>query len=374
MSEVVTNPRRGKLSASGIEQAFLCPGAPNAQRAIPEIVNDEGGVRDSGVRIHAALSGDIDALQKLSSPDLSVYEDMRDKAGELVESLGFDPNRFIAEQRIYFPDADNPEFSGQPDRVYLRDGKALTLDWKSGFLPVTTADKNAQLATLAILTIHKYGVSEVTVCIVPRFGKIKETATYDLSSATSALEFIRWIIAESEKPDAPRRAGNKQCKYCRFAPHCPEYHEFSMAVQKVEHAELPTISSADLAQLIDRIPAVLNLCEKLKDEGKRRLDAGDEEFSKLFELTQGRKTRKITDLFALYNRCKLLGASDAAFTGQCTIDLGAVDKDGNGKGLKYLIHVHTGLKGKALDQKTEEVLSGLIEVGRTAGSLKRKDA
>lgn len=365
----MSDPRQGRPSASAIERRFLCPGSANAERGLVEPEVDAKDVKDDGIQIHAALAGDTDALLKLSSANLTVYEEMRDKAAGIVAEFGFDPNRFHAEQRVWM----NDEFSGQPDRVYIDGVRSLCIDFKSGFLPVTTASENPQLATLAVLVIKNYAVAKVTVAIIPRFGRIKETAVYDLSSAQSALEHIRFIIAESEKPDAPRRAGDKQCRYCLASTRCPEYLAFASTALAVKESTLPSIPADQLALAIDRISAALNLIDALKAEGKRRLAEGDPEFSKLYELTKGRRQRDITDLPELFNRARAMGVTDAEFTAQCAIDFGAVDKDGSGSGLKFLIHQKTGLKGTALNQKADELLTGIVKVSRTAGSLKRRE-
>lgn len=363
----MSDPRQGKRSASGIESLWLCPGKANAERGLAELEPDD--VQRSGVKIHDALAGKREP-QSLDSDELSTFEHMRDEAARLAALHGFKPEKFHPERRLWFEN----EFSGEPDRVYIEGVRALCVDFKSGWLPVTKAAENPQLACLGVLTIHNYGVARVTVAIIPRFGRVKEVAEYDLTSAGLALGFIRQIIADAEKPDAPRKAGDKQCKYCRFSPRCPEYRQFAMAVVRAEGVELPTLPSSDLAKLIERIPAVLNLCERLTDEGKRRLAAGDEEFSKHYELTKGRSTRTITNIAELYNRCKAIGISDTDFTRQCDIPFGVAGENGVGFGLNQLVHNATKLNGKALKEKVKELLSGVIEEGRTAGSLKKRDA
>lgn len=367
----MNDPRQNLPSASGIERRYLCKGSANAEANLVEPADDTNDVKDSGVQIHAALSGDTEALMALSSDDLAVYEDMSRKSFESAERHGFDATRFIAEKRLWF----DGEFSGQPDRVYFQDGRGLVQDYKAGFLPVTTAKDNPQLATLAVLAIYNYGFAEVHVEIIPRFGAIKESATYDLDSANLALDFIRWIISESKKPDAPRTASDKACKYCKAKLRCPEFQAYASTALAIKTETLPTLPAEQLAAAIDRIPMANTLIDALKVEGKRRLAAGDEEFSKLYELTKGQKTREITDLHELFRRVKALHSTitDEIFTAQCSIDLGTVDKDGAGRGLKWLVHIATDLKGVLLDRKTDEVLAGIVEEGRTAGSLKRKE-
>lgn len=363
----MNDPRKGKPSASAVEQMYLCPGSRAAQANVQESNSDED-IKDSGIRIHAALAGDTEALLTLSSEEKTVYEDMTRKANDLVEKHGFDPTKFIAEKRLWFLDA----FSGQPDRVYLKDGKALCLDWKAGFLPVTTASENPQLACLAVLVISTHGVAEVTVAIIPRLGAIKEAATYTLDSATSALKLIEAIIANAETPGAPRIAGEKQCRYCSAKLSCVEFKSFTSVVTTVPKTQLPALPASDLAMLIDRLPMVNDLVKAIKAEGKRRIAENDQEFTKLYELTDGRNDRTIINLETVFSRVSELGVKQGDFTKACGLPIGAVDKDGKGAGLKLLIHAATGLKGVALDRKTAEIIDGCVTVEKTAGSLKRK--
>jgi hypothetical protein len=369
MPEVISDPRRGLPSASSIERRYLCAGSANAERGLDEQPSDDA---DSGTRIHAALAGDVRELEKLSSDEHAVYEHMRDETAKLVERHGFDPNKFVAEKRLWFPDEENPEFSGQPDRVYLDGPRALVANFKSGFLPNTTAEKNPQLATEGVLVIANYGVARCEVAIIPRFGPVKETAAYDLDSATQALEVIRFIIAESQKLGAPRKASDKACKYCRAALRCPEFQAYASTALAVQPETLPAIPADKLALAIDRIPAALKLINDLKAEGKRRIAAGDEEFKQFYELTEGRTQREIINLPTLFTKCREMSISDAAFTAACSLSIGEV-KGEKTTGIKGLVHLATNLKGAALDKTVDEVLAGCVRESTTAGSLKRKE-
>lgn len=359
------DPRQGKPSASAIEQMFLCPGSRQAQEGQPEVLSDP---QDSGVQIHAALAGDTAALLNLSSSDTRAYEEMNDQAYELVEQLGFDPDNYAAEERLWYEN----EFSGQSDRSYKNTRDALVIDFKSGFLPTTTASDNPQLATLGVLTLcNDPAIESVTVAIIPRFGRTKEIATYDVQAAAEALAHIREIIAAAAKPDAPRRPGDKQCKYCRAKLICPEFQARAMDITTTPKDQLPALPSVDLAKAIDLIPSINDLIKALKAEGKRRLETGDEEFAKLYRLADGRNIRTIIKLPTVFERALFLGITDFEFTAACNLDLGAVTKDGAGTGLKGLVYKVTGLKGVALDKRVDELIHDCVTECKTAGTLKR---
>lgn len=361
----MSDPRKGLPSASSIERRFLCPGSANAERGLPVQSNDDA---DSGTRIHAALAGDVRELEKLSSDEHAVYERMREEAANLVERLGFDPNHYIAEQRLWFDEI----FSGQPDRVYLKDGSALVIDFKTGHREVTDAARNPQLAVLGVLAVHTYGVARVTVAIVPRFGKVKEIAEYDLESATAALHFIQSIIVVSEDPEAKRVPGEDQCRYCLARLRCPEFQAHASTALALKKETLPDIPNEQLVQALDRIGMAKSLIKALEAEARRRIATGDEEFNKFYYISEGRTNREIVDLPTLYQRCKELNISDATFTGACSIPIGEV-KGEKITGIKGLVHTALKLKGTALDKKVDELLVGCVEESKTAGSLKRKE-
>lgn len=360
------------MSASAVEQAYLCPGSRNAQEGLPELDAAED-VKESGIRIHAALAGDTEALLELSSEEQSTYEHMSRKAHQLVERHGFDTNNFIAEERIWF----NDDFSGQPDRVYLKDGKALCIDFKSGFLPVTTAPENPQLATLAILVIHKYGVAEVTVAIIPRFGAIKETATYTLETAGAALLKIQEIIAAAEIPDAPRVPGERQCKYCRARLRCPERLNLNLAVSRTDTSTIPALTGAELSVHLGLIPRIEAIVNDLRAEAKRRLKANEDVPG--YFLKDGTPRETIVELPEVFERVKALGVTLKDFQQECGITKGEAKKETKkhgeeARGLKGLIWKATGLYGKALDEMMDQILDGCVEVGeKPEPQLKRKE-
>lgn len=345
----------------------LCPGSRAAEKDLPDIIVADDG--EEGTLIHDALADDIAAYSKLSSDQMTVFEEMNRKAIKVAETHGFDHYECESHRRFWF---DN-DFSGEVDRIYRQDTRALICDFKCGFLPVTESARNPQLATLAVLAIKNLYVAEVIVQVIPRIGKMPEPAIYDLEAANAAYGEIQNIIADAAKPDAPRVAGDKQCKYCRFRTQCPEFGAYASVALAVKKADLPSLPADRLALALDRIPAANDLIKALKAEAKRRLAEGDEEFSKLYTLTEGRDVRTVVNLPTLFEKVKELGVTVDDFTANCSMDIGGVEK-GVGRGLKGIIHASTGAKGKALDEKTAELLVGCVETNTTAGSLKRIEA
>lgn len=345
----------------------LCSGSQQAQRGLPDIIVADDG--ESGTRVHDALADDPVAYSKLSSDELTVFEEMGGKARKMAERFEFNPEKFESHVRLWFDE----EFSGEFDRMYRTETRALICDFKSGWLTVTDSAENPQLAALAILAIRNYHVAEVVVGIIPRMGKVPEPAVYNLESATAALEKIREIIARAEMPDAPRVAGDKQCKYCKARTSCPEFQAYASVALSVQKDLIPALPADRLALAIDRIPAANTLIAALKAEAKRRIAENDPEFIKLYGLSEGRNVREIVKLPDLFARVQPLGVTVDQFTAACSMNIGGVKK-GVAKGFVGLVHMATGLKGKSLDDKSETLLEGFVEVSKTQGSLERKEA
>ncbi|HEX2880503.1 MAG TPA: DUF2800 domain-containing protein [Polyangiaceae bacterium] len=372
------DPRAGRPSASQIEQMFLCPGSWSAQRGLPELPPDNANVRDSGIRIHAALAGDVRELETLSSDEMTTYEEMTRKTQELVEKHGYDQNNFIAESRMWF----GSEFSGQPDRAYRALPRLLIIDYKAGFLPVTTASENPQLACLGVLGIHTYGAAEVTVAIIPRFGAIKECATYSLESAEAALVKIREIIEDAEKPEAPLRPGDKQCLYCRAKFRCGVRLNQLKTLAPVDSKLLPTLTGEQLVELLDIAPRIEKIITDIRAEAKRRLKSNEDVPG--YYLKEGSPRDSITDLNTVFERLKTLGVTVEQFTSECGITKGEAKRVGKDpvknpeecSGLRGLIwKANPEFYGKKLEAKLDEILEGCTETGEAPEpQLKRKEA
>jgi hypothetical protein len=107
--------------------------------------------------------------------------------------------------------------SGQFDiaLVHPKSRRALIFDGKSGWLPVSPNPSNLQLRRLAALLWLQVNPIEIGVCILKPFGKTESPCVYTVSDLERSLIEMQEHVRQSHEPDAPRTAGEEQCRYCR---------------------------------------------------------------------------------------------------------------------------------------------------------------
>jgi len=351
--------RRNKPSASGLEYLALCPGKLHAEAGLPEIENKDA---KDGTAVHDALAG-IKLPSDLTSDQQTAYEDLRNKCGELVEELGYDHNRVIYEERLWFKE----QFSGQCDRIYLRaDGlSALVVDFKSGWASddVTPANANAQLACLCVLAFQNFdAVEECYAAIIPRIGK-PTLVRYSREDSQAALQRIHEIIADAEKDNAPRVPGEKQCRYCRARFQCPERLATTHTLEPVARMQLPAIPSEALALYLDKLPTIKKVVADLEAEAKARLSRGESVPG--YRLHQGNARERIVALPTICARAQENhSVTVEEFTAACSLTK---------KAAKELL-ARKGLKGKALDNALAEMIDGCTELGEPPEPSLEKEA
>lgn len=349
----MTDERKSRPSASGIEQMQLCPGSWRAQQGLLDTPNADS---ESGDRIHAALAGDIDALNALSSDELSIYEVLSDKAAMIAESLGFPADaRRVVEERLWYYEPNSVVFSGKADRIYLHDREALIVDFKSGWNEVEEAAGNPQMAALAVLLkAHSLGDSlwKIHVGIIPANAKAT-IATYDAEALLKAELTILHIIAEADKENAQRIPGDKQCRYCRARNQCPERLAQKNALEPVQRLSLPALSPTDLAGYLGKLPAIKKIISDLESEAKARIERGEDVPG--YALKAGSPREVIGNLPVIHARCEKLGINTEQFTDACSLTKTAA---------KEMIQRATGKKGKALDTELDSLISGCTKEGK----------
>ena len=192
---------------------------------------------------------------------------------------------------------DGTGFSGTPDRVYIWQHResALVADLKSGFAIVERAELNLQLRGYAVLLADRFikQLNHVYVSIIqPRLWSPSERITlahYERADLAKARAEVYGIIEKSQQPDAPLRAGEEQCRFCKAKLTCPAFRE-AMALpiaafeseEKLSKTKREAVIEQRLKECSDeQLERVIKACQlagfvedAARDEARERIKAG----------------------------------------------------------------------------------------------------
>ena len=350
------NERQNKPSASSMERYQLCPGSWNAEQGLPEETSEDAEI---GNRIHAVLAGET-VTPPLTDDEERTMEVCRSQAQALLDAILPHRDEMHLERRYWW----GKEWSGKPDVVAVDCvfAEGLVIDYKTGRGDVASAEGNMQLRALAVLVAREHHLVKVTVAIVQPLAGSVSVCTYESLDLCRADEELAGIIASIQKPDAPRRASSKACKYCKAKATCPE------ALALAESAPLAVsrdgrelvISPERIAEFLGQVPAIEAVVEAVKAKARRMLEAG--ETVPGWTLKPGAERETITDPTTVFNRAAAAGVNSEAFMACVSVTKGK---------LKDAVKAATGEKGKALDARMETILAGCTETKAAAPSLAR---
>lgn len=365
------DPRLGKVSASRLEIAALCPGSEQLRRSLPPeaLQSDEDAYTESGKLLHEAWQ--TDNTLNLDEDQVAIYTKGNATLQSVVNRWSEERETSYTEQprelRLWLhDDLLRPLTSGQLDRHYLgADGfNALVVDFKSLWSPnLTPAERNWQGRLQAVLAAEEYGAQHVRVAFVKAMFGTADQVDYDASALAYAKQSILAALWETEQPGAQLRPG-RWCTHCPCKGYCEE---------AAAYAQLPTVTTqnGDPMLLVQVMPPEdlvqvwrkKALIEKILKAVQERLKGlPPEELGRLgLKLTKGSKSDKVKDVKGAFQ--KLLS------TGYSEDQLFAIMSFGKGDAVE-MIRDKTALGKKDAAEWWESALSEFIEPGRTAPSLK----
>lgn len=353
----MSDPRKGKPSASGIERLAACPGSWNLESKLPPEPESEDA--SSGTRIHAALAGDGGTWKLTESECDTFLACKRLEVETRVTIFGNSASEAVhREHRLWLGDA----FSGQYDFLAVSGTKALLLDYKTGRGEVASADGNLQLRSLAVLVAqHNPELTEIMVGIIQPWASPQVSlCKYTSAALEMATEELKSILAHSLHPKAERIAGEKQCKYCRAKAHCPEARNTALVAFEAPEQSVVLLTPDELGDYLGRIALAETIIDALKTEAKSRLEKGEKVTG--WKLKPGSKNSTITDPQSLFNRFAAKGGTVEQFMRAINVAKGKFE---------IVLKEATQIKGKDLDREVDSMLSGITETKTSAPSLAR---
>ena len=391
----IPDPRRGATSASNAQADLNCPGRHLAQQAakFASVLRDEPLSEDAetGRRIHAAL---CDAERAgVANHILSLTErEQYDRCREVEQKLyvqffaeqavingpaGENTHRFRAyrEARLWCKVAPKGpsgltilhEHSGQPDVVYRQGVRALVLEYKTLLGDVPGSSRNLQLRDQAVLAWRNYPlIAEVGCAVIqPLVTMTPELCLYTAQDLLRAEEGMFARVLASNDPKSPRVPGEVQCKFCLARTTCAEYQKWAASMLPVPRSivdkPMAEWDGQDCAAFCNGLSVAQKWLDGGKDWVKDKLQA-DPSAVPGWGLTEGRTRETIKDPQTCLDRFTAIGGDLPRFMPCIAV--------GKTKLRESLAKV-TGLKGRALDDAMDQLLTGIVEVSTTAPSLKR---
>lgn len=208
-----------------------------------------------------------------------------------------DPRIFI-EQTVKF-DEYVPEGFGTSDAIIISDGLMDVVDLKYGKGVPVSAEGNPQMRIYALgcyLALSwAYEISIIRMNIFqPRLDSIStDTITRDelLAWAENELKPRAALAWEGKGEFCPSK---ETCRWCRASPRCRAHRDYQLEIARQEFADPPLLSNDEVAEIMNRLPALLAWADKVKEYA---LDAAlnhGEQFPG-YKVVEGRSNRKYAD-------------------------------------------------------------------------------
>lgn len=250
----MSDERQGKISASGAPITYSCAGS---RRLIAGLTSKSTPESLEGDAIHAALeSDDFTALDEEGQTIAERLKGMVDRS--LADWGEIDPIVY-REKRMWLLDSEGkPLASAKPDvfAVSRNSKRALCVDYKSGYLPVTKASQNIQLRIQALCGWAEFPtLEEIIACTAQyRFKGKLDAVIYrqkDLEMARAEFDLRLFL---SNDPDAALSPG----EWCRFCPAaaegiCPAAAAWALTpMGMVEYSKVP-ITKSNVDEIVRRM-------------------------------------------------------------------------------------------------------------------------
>lgn len=302
-----TDERQGLPSASGIERLALCPGSWEAEKGLPNTTSE---IAEYGTKLHAALATGF--TDELEPEEIATLERVRAVESELLQTVfnGKTPDEY-RERRMWYLKNSLPLFSGQIDVAYQVGNVALIIEYKFGYIPVASVSANLQLRSQAVLASRDLHCTEVYVAVIqPHCAIQKDICHYTATDLAKSAEQLEQIVRAAEAFEAPRVAGEAQCKYCKAKAQCPVAIDTALstvtAIAAPEHSPeeiAASLTDEQLSELGEKLPFVEGVVKALKARIKTRIEESPGSI-RGYGLKHGGNTREITNTRLAYSLVK----------------------------------------------------------------------
>lgn len=375
---------RGALpSASRMTRIFNCPASfqLNALET-PET----SAAAEEGRMLHRAMElsikdandsekAELNALLKsLNDEQMSAYQTAVKLVSESVlrehntyngDTLDAFEMRFWAKSKL---------FSGQGDAIFTKDnGEATIVDYKFGRGEVEPAERNYQLAAMAVLLADNFdGLRTIRAMIIqPRAlekGKRITECIYTMDDVDAAREAINAACKEAVEYEQPRQKCGYWCNYCPSAYRC-KAAQLEIAKQYALATSTPqlAVGKHNAVEMFEKATVVKKLCDEVLAVVKKWVQDNPDHGTAL-ELTAGAKRSKLGDAGKIYDAVCDVGISPEEFVGCC--DVGMTKLQSLYFAKRKLANEKQTKKASDLEVKDLLESKGLLTYTQTAPTLK----
>lgn len=328
---------RGSLpSASRMTRIFNCPASfqLNALET-PET----SAAAEEGRMLHRVMElsvkyaydserAELDAILKsLNDEQMAAYQ----TAVKLVsESVLREHNAYNGDTMETFEKrfwAASKLFSGQGDAVFTKDnGEATIVDYKFGRGEVEPAERNYQLAAMAVLLADNFDELRTirAMIIQPRAldkGKRITECVYTMDDVDAAREAINAACKEAIEYAQPRQKCGYWCNYCPSAYRCKAAQN-EIAKQYALATSTPqlAVGKHNAVEMFEKATVVKKLCDEILAAVKAWVQDNPDHGTAL-ELSAGAKRSKLGDAGKIFDAVCGVGISPEEFVGCCDVGM-----------------------------------------------------
>jgi len=413
----MTDERHGVPSASVAGRVDACSFSHKlSQKAPPQPEREDAA---SGTRIHTALEQgpESDAwLQALSPAEqqtagmcwhqmltvLGQWDGIEDDNQDSEEALWASGHK---ELRIGLtalwkavdvtPDSTAKFiFTGKADLIAVKNGRAICIDYKTGRGETEESASNPQLRALAVLASKRFGVRDITVCVVAPWQGKPQMAEFNDAALTAAEAWLKDLIRREKAATEADLNPGPWCVFCpaQTALLCPKHTQTALAAPTALELEtLPAgkeseamfargmeMPAAEFIDLVSKLPRLEELVSAIKGALRRRYENGDPEILAAFTREKDQNIRTIENVAAAYEAVRPLGVTLEALWSVASIPVGDLDelvhrasgprilKDGRpGKGFAISLEEAKKRTAAALEEH------GALKWETRAGAIKR---
>ena len=267
-------------------------------------------------------------------------------------------------------------FSGQGDAVFIRDnGEAVIVDYKFGRGEVEPADRNFQLAAMAVLVADNFDSEKIdkvrAMIIQPRaLDKTRRITECEYAKADidAARDAINAACKEAIEAENPAQKCGYWCKYCPSSYRCKAAQEAISAQYKLAVATPNlTIGKHNALDMFNKAVRVKNFCEAVLEKIKTFI-ANNPDADCGLELTKGARRSKLGDAAKVFDAVCGAGIAPEEFVEVCKVESGKLSSLYYNK--RKLANEKLTKKASDVELKSRLESEGLLTYTEAAPTLK----